>query len=182
MKRILISDLSTAEPAEALADLPKRNKWYTLPYETAEGSGVLLRSFADDPAPRVRISFEAQGSFAVFLGIHYAEIERDDLAIRFGACNEFARLRIRLAGDDEFTLVLPEEQNVKSDPDPAREIKREAITEVFWRYAEFDGPTFVEIEPGPNQFEPCPSACTSVIICANWVPTARTSSVPLWTS
>ena len=165
MQDIMITDLSVAQPSEALADFPMCHKWYKLPYETEEYRGVLLRSFPDDPAPRVRIDFEASGSYAVYLGIHYAEIDRDDLAIRFGACNEFARLRIRLSGDPEFTLVLPEEQNVKSDPDPEREIQQHAITEVFWRYADFDGPTFVEIEPGPMMFEPCPGNPA----CLAWV-------------
>ena len=53
-------------------------KWYKLPYETSEDSGLLLRSFPDDPAPRVRIRFEARGKSPIFLGIHYAQIDRDD--------------------------------------------------------------------------------------------------------
>ncbi len=142
-----------------------RNRWYALPYETSACRGVLLRSFPDAPGPRVRIDFEARGHFAIHLGIHYAMIDRDDLAVRFGAVNEFARLRIRLAGDDAFSLVLPEEQNVKSDPDPTREVRQNAITEVFWRNADLEGASHVEIEPGVDRHEPCPGnpACLAWI-------------------
>lgn len=153
---LLISDLSVAEPADALADLPLSGKWYRMSYETAEGRGNLLRSFPESPAPRVRIPFTARGSFAVYVGIHYAQGERDDLAIRFGAHCEFARLRARLAGDDAFHLILPEVQNAKSEPDPDRSIRQDAIAETFWRYACFDGPSWLEIEPGVDGSEPCP--------------------------
>ena len=152
---ILISDLSSAKPAEALSRLPMRNKWYMLPYRTAAGTGVLLRSFPEAPAPRVRIPFEARGWFAVYLGVHYAQIERDDLAVRFGAAAELARLNVRLSRDRAFTRVLPEAQGAKAQPDPARQIRFDAITEVFWRYAAFDGPEWLEIEPAVASYEPC---------------------------
>ena len=153
---ILVSDLSVAEPSEAMADLPMRDKWYKMPYSVAGAEGVLLRSFPEAPAQRVRIRFQAQGHYAVHVGIHYSMIERDDVAMRFGAVAEFGCLRIRLAGDCTFAVVLPEVQGVKGESDPNRQIRQNAITEVFWRYAHFTGDSYVEIEPNLNDKEPCP--------------------------
>ena len=152
---VLISDLSSAQPAGALSRLPMRNKWYMLPYRTAAGSGVLLRSYPEAPAPRVRIGFEARGRYAVYLGIHYAQTERDDIAVRFGQAAEFGWLHVRLSRDAAFARVLPESQGAKAEPDPVREIHLNAISEVFWRYAQFDGPDWVEIEPATAAEEPC---------------------------
>ena len=169
---IVISDLSVAKPADALAELPMRNKWYELSYEAEGLKGVLLRSFPEAPAGRVRIPFDAKGHYAVHLGIHYGMVERDDISIRFGAVTEFARLRVRLSGDKAFTLVLPEVQGAKAEPDPARQIKQNAITEVFWRYGRFDGPGYLEIEPDVASGEPCAGSPA----CLAWVRLVPTSS------
>lgn len=144
---ILISDLSKAFPREALAGMPLKNKWYMLPYKCDQVEGVMLRSFPEAPAGRVRIPIAAKGRFAVHLGMHYAMGERDDIAVRFGIYTEFARIRVKFENDMGFTTVLPEVMGKKAEYDSSREINANSITEVFWKYVELESETSMEIEP-----------------------------------
>ena len=128
---IYVSDLSVAARAPALADLPMRDTWYKLPYETPDCCGVMLRSFPEAPSLKIHIPLEAKGAYAVYLGIHYSMSERDDIEVRFGITPEFARLNVRLENDESFSLVLPEIHGRKSELAPDRDITANDITECF---------------------------------------------------
>lgn len=66
---VRITDLATAEPAEALSDRRRNQKWKVFEYETAEFSGKGLAATPQGNAPQVSIPLNQSGWHAVYIGL-----------------------------------------------------------------------------------------------------------------
>lgn len=65
----VLTDLSTARPAEALSPTLRRGCWQTIGYAAGGREGTLLWAAAETAAPPVTIPLGAEGWHAVFLGL-----------------------------------------------------------------------------------------------------------------
>ena len=69
---LMISDLSVAEPASALADRPLENAWQKMDYELHDGTrGVMLTADPHYQAPEIVIPLNERGTFRIFVGVNY---------------------------------------------------------------------------------------------------------------
>lgn len=134
---LLISDLSIAQPHEAVCATPAQDRWLLIPYEGAEISGKMLWSPSRHRSPEVRIPLPAIGRCRIHLGVYGSGTWPwwFNMFCRYGQHKDYIRLRVRLEGDDFNDLVIPEDY-----PDEQR---LGYISQTLWRTADLKGQSLI---------------------------------------
>ena len=69
-KTILLADMTTVEPASALAPRMKKRHWKKIPYELIGGQkGSMIWASPESNAPPVRLKLGVNGWYAIFVGV-----------------------------------------------------------------------------------------------------------------
>ncbi len=134
---VLLADLSSAQPREAISPKPRKGCWYTIPYRTQTGiQGVMVARGQMTHPPDLRLSLPARGWHAIYVGL-------------FGGSriDEF-RLRLKLSDEKLFESLVPSRLGYQRKPDgswlrPRPAIGVTDIEEVFWKAADLDGQQLV---------------------------------------
>lgn len=67
---VLLADLSSAEPPEAISPKPSKGCWYTIPYRTRTGiQGVMVARGQLTHPPDLRLSLPVRGWHAIYVGL-----------------------------------------------------------------------------------------------------------------
>jgi hypothetical protein len=66
-RTVTISDMSICKPSSALLNIAKKKHWTLIPYETEEGSGVMIGAGSMADAPDITLPLRVKGWYAIYL-------------------------------------------------------------------------------------------------------------------
>ena len=118
---IVIRDFSRVQPASAVSTEAVKGKWRLLDWQSESDAGRLLYSYLD-AAPELTVPLNAEGYYAISLGL-------------FQPPNRTNRIRVRLSDDTEYS-ELHQRQGCRWIPLGEGSYRFE---EQFWRIAELRG-------------------------------------------
>ncbi len=135
-RETVISDLSIAAPASALADAPAPNRWLILPYE-GEISGKMLWKPARAKAPDIALPLPALGLCRIYIGIYGSGTVPVwyNLYGPKATTKSWVRLCLRLSDQDWFDEMTPD--------DYPQEPRLGYISEMPWRTVDLKGQSLV---------------------------------------
>lgn len=131
-QELVISDLSVAQPSDALAAHPQQDKWLIVSYD-GEISGRMLWSPARNNPPDVSVTLPQMGRCRIYIGI-YGSGTVPIWYNQYGPKAEnkkWCPLRVRLSDEDYFATLHPADF-----PDQPR---LTYISEMYWKTAELKG-------------------------------------------
>ena len=138
---VLISDLSIARPQSALAEMPKKNCWYSMNYELVDGSkGVMLSADPHFRAAEIEIPLDVSGVYRVFIGVNYFSQPYNK--------NPYGALWLKLTGERGSTRVGIQYNAGVEDSVTASDAKN-TIHETYWRTADLTGKSLIVNIPKP---------------------------------
>ena len=133
----LITDLSRCEPRTAISKRLKDGCWYTLAYETTDGiRGALVGKGELSRPPAIRLSLEAAGWHAVYLGLYRGGIDPGK------PFEDSFALNVRFSDERLFDMVRP---SIIDNPrrNSAIEGSGGSIEEMFWKASDLNGQQLV---------------------------------------
>ena len=116
---IYLSDLEKCQPASALAQSWRHNKWRLLSYGTKNFNGTLLLATEDSRPPDVTYPLDRKGWHAVYIGIYRKPFTSPK------------QVKVKLSSDPGYTSV--------KGLDGAKDHRDHLIDEIFWKAADLTG-------------------------------------------
>jgi hypothetical protein len=168
MTEHIISDLSTAEPSEALSSTPVPGRWLILPYEGAEVSGKMLWCPARCKPQDVAIPLPRMGLCRIYVGVYGSgtvPIWYNLYGPKEGT-KTWCRVHLRLSDEDWFDLIVPE--NYPEVP------RLTYISETLWNTADVSGKSLI-LAPARKEAYYDMAACVAY---ARLVPVASKEAWP----
>ena len=126
---IILSDLGSSQPAEAVSTAPRRGRWRAVPYRSDTFRGTMLVAADATNAPEVRFTHGQTGWHRISFGVldHWDEI---------------TMFEVKLAGDAAFCVIAAPGQ------------RHPAFHEVYWKTAEVTGQDLVFRQFGSTWGQP----------------------------
>jgi len=141
----IISDLSIAQPSDAVSDRPQKDRWIVLPYE-GEVSGKMLWCPVRNHPPEVSVPLPALGLCRIHIGLYGSGTAPIWLGL-FGTKDEtknWQQARLRLSNEDWYDGMTPEVFGG---------LQRFVYTsEAYWKTTELTGQSLVIARPAKEAY------------------------------
>jgi Glycosyl hydrolase-like 10 len=167
-KEQIISDLSIAQPSQAVSAMPVQDRWVLIPYEGNSVSGQMLWSPARNNPPDVSIPLPNLGLCDIHIGIYASGTWPwyFNLIGVYGQRSSWVRLMLRLSDTEVFDEMVP-----ANHPEEQR---LGFVTETFWKTVKLDGQSLVLSPPRKEVYQ---DTCT-LVAYIRLVPREQTESWP----